>query len=380
MNFSVFLRLVPLFLSVFPLFAMDSVTFLDRGKEREDEGRIVLEASDGTAFEGRDGQYFIIRPESLRSKRSDDKEFAPYLWKEIKIRLKNEFPESGGWEIHETDNFFVVYLTSKAFAQWYGQLLEKLYKGYTSFWKGEGLTLKKPDFPLVAVVLTNSDQFIRFAKIEGFTMIPGQCAYYNKATNRIVMCDLTGSETQRQNDKSRASSRDIQTFLSQPNAAYNVASVIHEAVHLVGFNTGVHPRFAPVPLWLCEGLAVFHEVPDRGKKAGWSIAPKVNDNRLLWLRRYLRTQPAEPLQTVIRADKPFNEADSAGNSYAVAWGLTYYLAKQRPKDLAAYLKKMQTKTVLSKDSPEIRIEEFEKCFGSDWDKLTKECWNYLGKL
>lgn len=373
-------RVSLLLLFASPVLALDYVTFEHRGRQREEEGRIVIEAGDGIAFEARDGQYFIIPPQSLTDKRSDDKPFTPYPWREVKLRLQNEFPQTGGWNIYETDNFFVVYTTSRSFAQWYGTLLEKLYRGYTSFWKGQGIPLQKPAYPLVAVVLANSEQFIRFAGIEGFTMIQGQCAYYNKATNRIVMCDLSGLEAQRQNDRSRVSSRDIERFLSQPNAAFNVAAVIHEAVHSVGFNSGMHPRFAPVPLWVCEGLAVFHEVPDRGKKMGWSIAAKVNDNRLAGLKRYVRTQPTEPLQTIIRSDKPFNEVMSAGDSYAAAWGLTYYLIKQRPKELAVYLEKMQQKNVLTEDSPDIRIREFEECFGSDWEQLTNDCWDYLGKL
>ncbi|MDR1962774.1 MAG: DUF1570 domain-containing protein, partial [Planctomycetaceae bacterium] len=340
----------------------------------------VLEAQDGLAFEARDGQYFVVAPNSLRSRTSDEKLFTPYTQREIVKRLSEEFPESQGFDLLKTEHFFVLYTTSLGFAQWYGQLLEKLYAGFNSFWKEQGMTLSQSEFPMVAIVLSNPAKFLQYAQSEGFQLMRGQCAYYNKSTNRVVICDLSGLETYREGDKDRASTRDIQAFLNQPNAANNISAVIHEAVHLVGFSCGMHTRFAPNPLWLCEGLAVFHEVPDPGKKAGWSRTPKPNGRRLMTLKNYLQRNPPEPLQTMIRSDEPFNNVVTAADSYATAWGLTYYLAKRRPKELTAYLKKIQNKTILSEDSPDIRIQDFEDCFGNNWNKLLKDCIDYLRKL
>ncbi|MDR1140975.1 MAG: DUF1570 domain-containing protein [Planctomycetaceae bacterium] len=362
------------------LFALDYIEFSEHGKIRKEEGRIVLEAQDGFAFESRDGQYFVVPPDLLIARTSDEKSFKPYTQLEITERLKKEFPESQGFYLLETNHFFVIYTTSLGFAQWYGQLLEKLYTGYCSFWKEQGITLQPSEYPMVAVVLSNPSGFLRYAQSEGFQLMRGQCAYYNKSSNRVVMCDLSGLEAYREGDKDRASSRDIQAFLNQPNAANNISAVVHEAVHLVGFSCGMHTRFAPNPLWLCEGLAVFHEVPDSGKRAGWSRTPKPNFRRLSTLKDYLQQNPAEPLQIIIRNDAPFNNTVTAANSYAIAWGLTYYLAKRRSKEFTAYLKKMQKKTILSEDSPEIRIQDFEECFGNNWNKNLKDCIDYLKKL
>jgi hypothetical protein len=362
------------------VFALDYVEFSERGKTRKEEGRIILEAQDGLAFESRDGQYFVVPPDLLLSRTSDEKLFKPYTQREIVERLKEEFPESRGFHLFETNHFFVIYTTSLGFAQWYGQLLEKLYIGYHSFWKEQDIMLSQSPFPMVAIVHSNPSGFLRYAQSEGFQLMRGQCAYYNKSSNRVVMCDLSGLETYREGDKYRASARDIQVFLNQPNATNNISAVIHEAVHLVGFSCGMHTRFAPNPLWLCEGLAVFHEVPDSGKKIGWSRTPKPNFQRLNTLKNYLQQNPAEPLQTIIQSDMPFNNVATVTNSYAMAWGLTYYLIKRRPKEFTAYLKKLQEKTILSEDSPEIRIQDFEKCFGNNWNKLLKDCIDYLKKL
>jgi hypothetical protein len=383
MNFSIFFRVLPLFFMAGSAFALDYVKFEYRGKEREEAGRIVMRASDGIAFQARDGQFYVIAPDKMLAKpQQDDKEFKPYTKNEVLARLKKEFPESGGWKIFEKDRFIIVYTTSKAFAQWYAQLLEKLADGYISYWKGtqRKVPLERPKFPLVAVVLANFEEFRRFAGIEGFTMMQGQCAYYNKATNRIVLCDLSGLEANRKDDKKRVSHQEMQVFLDKPNAAFNIASAVHEAAHCIGFNCGMHPRFGPVPLWLCEGLAVFHEVPDKNSKSGWSASIKVNDNRLGDLRKYLNKNPDEPIQKMLQNDKVFQEADTALDNYAMAWGLTYYLVNKRPKDFAAYLEIIRQKKVTSPDSPEIRIQDFEKCFGNDWKQFYKDCGAYLKKL
>jgi hypothetical protein len=362
------------------VYALDYLEFQNRGQTWKEEGRIVLEAQDGLVLEGRDGHYFVIPPDKVISQHADNTPFTPFTTKEFVLRLETEFPESRGFRILNTEHFFIVYTTSLGFAQWYSQLLEKLYAGYQSFWKERGIALEQPEYPMVTIILSNREKFLQFAQSEGFQMMEGQCAYYNKLTNRITMYDLSGLETFREGDKDRASPRDIQAFLNQPKAANNIAAVIHEAVHLVGFSRGVHPRFAPNPLWLCEGLAMFHEVPDSARKAGWSQNPKPNIYRLNILKNYLQQHPKDTLQTIIRNDKPFNNPQTAANSYAAAWGLTYFLIKRRPKEFTAYLKKMMEKTMLSEDSPEIRIKDFETCFGNDWDKLSKDCAGYLKKL
>jgi len=153
----------------------------------------------------------------------------------------------------------------------------------------------------------------------------------------------------------------------------------------VGFNTGMHPRFAPIPVWMCEGLAIFHEVPNpstatRDRKA-WTVGPHVNTYRLVQLKKYLEKPHREsPFRNMIGNDNVFHRQETALDSYALAWGLTYYLVKKRPKELADYIARIQKKTMESEDNPEIRVKEFESCFGNDWDKFHKDFSNFLRRL
>jgi len=361
--------------------ALESIRFNHRDKERNEEGRIIYEAPEGLAFEARDGQLYVIKWENILTRKSDENPFIPYTKAEMIERLKEEFPPDKGFYYLEYDPFIVVYTTSRAFANWYGGLLQALHEQYVLRWKRLGVELTKPEFPMVAIVLSNEDRYRQYAMRDNVSLSKEQCAYYHKLTNRIAMYDMSGQQALQENNQRRANSTDIQRFLTQRQSYNNIMAVIHEAVHQVGFNTGMHPRFAPNPIWLCEGLAVFHEVPDTKNRRGWTPGPHVNGDRLERLKEYLRKQPLEsPIQKMIKEDKLFSRAETALDHYALAWGLIYYLDRKHPKELAAYLKRLQEKTPLSDDSGEIRIDDFESCFGSDWEKFYREFYDFLRRL
>ena len=90
-------------------------------------------------------------------------------------------------------------------------------------------------------------------------------------------------------------------------------------------------------------------------------------------------RPAQesPVLSMIREDKLFRQPESALDNYALAWGVTYFLVRTRPKEMATYLKRLQEQT---KDSVEIRVEDFESCFGDDWDKFYRDFAAYMRLL
>ena len=362
--------------------ALEYIRFTHDGKERNEEGRIIVDASDGIAFESRDGRLYVIEPENIVTRRSDDAPFIPYTKAEMLERLKVEFPQDKGYYHLDLPPFIVVYTTSRPFANLYGGILVKLYTQYVSFWKRLGVELTAPEYPMVAIVLSNEERFRQYAKEEGVDIFQEQRAYYHKWTNRIVLYDMSGIETFREGNQSRATLADIRRFLAHPSAYDNVMTVVHEAVHQVGFNTGMHPRHTPNPVWLHEGLAVLHEVPDLRDSSGWTLGqPHINYPRLQQLRRYLGRQHMEsPIIKMIQDDKLFSTPATALDNYALAWGVTYYLVKRRPKELAAYLRILQAKTPESEDNGTIRIKEFESCFGSDWNTFDKDFLNFIRRL
>ena len=383
--FVMFPAFLILTLTQFPAssWALEYVHFQHHGHERTEEGRIILEErTTGIALESRGGQLYFIEQADIIDRRSDDTPFTPYAKAEMIDRLKKEFPPSEGYHYLDTSGpFIVIYTTSRAFAIQYNRLLERLHEQYVLYWKRLGVELTEPQFPMTAVVLSNEERYRHYAKQDNTPLLKEQRAYYHKHTNRIAVYDTSGQQAFQEGNQRRATAGDSQSFLTQPGSIHNITSVIHEAVHQVGYNTGMHPRHAPNPVWLCEGLAVLHEVPDLRHRSGWTPGPHINRPRLDQLRQYLgKTRLVSPIQNMIQDDKLFAKPATALDNYALAWGVTYYLVKKRPKELAAYLNILQAKTPDSDDSPEIRIKDFESCFGDDWTKFYREFHDFIRKL
>ncbi|MDR1924270.1 MAG: DUF1570 domain-containing protein [Planctomycetaceae bacterium] len=358
---------------------MDYVEFNHFGKVRYEEGEVLIEARDGIVFCSRDGQYFVIPPNQLVSRSDDDKLFSPYPIREHVKRLEAEFPQSRGYRMMEKEHFLIVYTTSRGFAQWYSRILERTCSSFKFYWTARGIKLTEPKFPLVAIIYSNRDEFFKHAESEGLKLSQNIYAYYNKLTNRVVVCDLAGFEMYNEAN-GKIDAKTTSQLLRQPGAAQNIASVVHEAIHQVSMNNGMQQRFAPYPLWVAEGIALFHEVPDTKDSLGWTSTPKVNRERLITLRNYFKKNPIDPIQKIIKEDTLLRDSNTSADNYAMSWGLTYFLTKSRQKQFVKYLKILATKSPQSEDSPEIRMKEFEECFGDDWEKFYRDCDNFLKKL
>ncbi|MDR0391872.1 MAG: DUF1570 domain-containing protein [Planctomycetaceae bacterium] len=379
MIFRSFFIFASIFLFVSNSFGLEYIEFRHFGAVRNESGEVLIEAQDGLVFKARDGQYFVITPENLISRKEDNKPFKAYSMREHIQRLELEFPRDAGYRIMERPHFLIVYTTSSGFAQWYSRLLERVCKGFNFFWNNSGLNLTDPEFPLVAIIYSNRDDFFKHAESEGLKLSRNILAYYSKLTNRVVLCDLAGVEAARGNGK-KSDSRPISQFLRQPDALFNIATVVHEATHQVSMNNGMQQRFAPYPLWVAEGVALFHETPDAKDSLGWNLSPKVNKIRLRDLRNYLQKKPIDPIQKMLKDDNLLRDSNTVVDNYAMAWGLTYFLTKTKKTQLCDYLKKLAEKDPQSEDSPEIRINEFEEHFGNDWEKFYKDYDKFIQKL
>lgn len=381
-------------LAALPVFAaetMEKIAFSDDGTRREVEGRILKEYSNAIILQGRDGQNWVIKSENLSHREKTGAEFKPFTPKELEEELLKEFPKSAGFDVLQSRSkrYVIVYNTSRAYAAWAGMLFDRLAVDYPKFWGRRGFELNKNEFPLVAVIFSDSALFRRYAIHDtGMENIDMIAAYYNKLTNRMILRDLVGLEKylapNASDSKRKLRRAQLAELLDRPGAAHNIATIIHEATHQIGFNCGMHDRLAMAayPLWLCEGFAVFHEVPDRDADVGWSVKVKINDLRLPVLLKFFARQSQNPLPMIVQDDSLLRKGETAAYGYALAWGLTFYLSqsKDRKEQFFKYLKKMGEKDADSKDSPEIRKKDFEECFGDDWDKLYVDFVRYIKTL
>ncbi len=347
--------------------AVDHVVYRDDGEERTVSGKVVVTAKDGgLLLLTRDSALQAIEPKDLVKHTTDDEKFVPFSTSEIDERLLAELP--AGFRTHKTAHYVICHNTSRAYAQWCGGLFERLYWAFGNFWTRKGLKLHDPDFPLVAVVFADRASYARYAQGELGEASGSVIGYYSLRSNRMNMVDLTGVAGLRRPGDRRRSSAQINAMLSRPQATQTVATVIHEATHQLAFNRGLQTRYADIPLWISEGIAVYFETPDLRSSKGWRTIGKVNRARLATFRKYAARRPSDSLVTLLSNDDRFRNSKSAGVAYAETWALNFFLINQREKQFLAYLRGLSEKSQLVWDTPEERLDEFRRAFG-DLDEL-----------
>ncbi|MEX2173370.1 MAG: DUF1570 domain-containing protein [Pirellulaceae bacterium] len=355
--------------------ALDYVTHLQHGKSVELAGKIEVEAEDGgVLLLAPDGVLWPLPKQQIVSRREDDKPFVPLGRDELAAKLAAELP--AGFRIHQTRHYLICYNTSAAYAQWVGSLYEGLFTAFYNYWERRGATLHEPPFPLVALVFDSRDAYAEFSRAElgeaGRTII----GHYSLSTNRMTMYDLTGVE-EHQLAGDRNSQARINQILSQPGAERTVATIVHEATHQLAFNSGLQVRFADIPFWLSEGIAIYFETPDLQSPKGWRNIGGVNRVNLINFRKSLRKREADGLVALLSDDQRFREAETAAAAYAEAWALTYFLLRTRKDEYAKYVQSLAEQTPLADVAPEQRLAEFKKFFGDDLPRLEAEFLRYM---
>jgi hypothetical protein len=359
----------------------ENVTFLLKGQKQTVRGRTIVEAADGgILFQGVDGVLWSIERNELQGREKLETPFKPLTPAELSEQMLAELPTN--FRSYATPHYVICYNTSRAYAQWTGSLLERLYKAFTSYWQRQGLDVHEPEFPLGVVVFADRQSYDQASR-EDLPMGTGSIiGFYSLRSNRINMFDLTGSEAvAKQNNSAnrRGSMREINQMLSQPAATPLVATVVHEATHQIAFNCGLQTRYADIPLWLCEGMAVYFEAPDLASRSGWQGIGRVNYPRLEKFRANLPNWRDGSLEEMLRDSKRFRDPHTAVDAYADAWALNYYLIKYATKAYTAYLKDLSEKHPLIDDSPQKRLAEFRKHFG-DLRKLEQDFLKQMSRV
>ena len=355
--------------------------------EKEYVGKILIEdAAGGFMLIARDGKITQFTADDVISREMNDDVFVPYTKNEISELLLKEFGPN--FKTYTVGPYVIVYNTSLEYVKWCAALLDRHYEKFREVWSGFGLKLQKPEFPLVVVLLENKAQFKDYGRSElGDGFISEMNAYYHLMTNRVVLCDLTGIESGAQSGK-RATAAMIRKITTRPRAGYNISAIMHEASHQIGFNTGMFQRFAPTPLWLLEGIAMMHELPDiHNPKQTESGEPKVNKERLRQLNGFinadpiLKSNPYVRIQSMLESDDLIrNKNNTALMHYGLSWSICYYLYKKKPKEFSQYLQIMTSQQILDEYPVRNRVDDFEKTFGNNREKFSKDYMKFIKSL
>lgn len=359
--------------------AADQLTIKQNEQQQALTGKVVVTAQDGgVLLMTGDGMLWPITPAELIKHETDEKPFAPLTADALTKKLLADLP--AGFDTHVTAHYLICFNTSRAYAQWCGALFERLYKGFTNFWSQRGFKLHEPEMPLVVLVFADRDAYAAHSKAELGENAGNVIGFYSLKSNRVTMYDLTGVESVRQAGDKRGSTAQINQMLMRPEAESMVATVIHEATHQLAFNCGLQQRYADIPLWVCEGMAIYFETPDLGSGKGWRTIGALNRTRLVKFRQYQASRPADSLLSMIADDKRFRDGRQALDAYAEAWAFNYFLLRQRPKQYQAYLEILAKKTPLVSDEPAERLQEFKACFGDNLQALELEFLRHIERI
>ena len=355
---------------------MDVITWRHEDQSKTSEGRITATHETGVILQTPDGMMWPITNDEIVSRERNEQDFLLLNESQLSQRLLSELP--AGFKIHKTAHYVICYNTSRAYAQWCGSLYERLYRGFVNYWSQRGIKIHEPAQPMVAVVFDSQASFARYSDRELGAATSSVIGYYSMQTNRVAMYDLTGTSAQSGN--SRGSVHQINQVLSRPGAEWTVATIVHEATHQLAFNCGMQQRYADIPLWISEGLAIYFETPDLGSSKGWRSIGKVNQTRLSRARQVLSQSNQAVLPDLLSSDDSFRKSASALDSYALAWSLNFYLLKRYPSEYTNFLKQLSAREAL-KDPPKgARIEEFHRYFGDDLHQFEREFRKFISEL
>jgi hypothetical protein len=239
---------------------------------------------------------------------------------------------------------------------------EELYQRFRNYFSSRGISLAEPEFAMVAVVLNTRQEFDLFL-VRHSAPDSNVLGYYSPRSNRII--------TYQPGVSASGHSIDLQ----------DLSTIVHEATHQTAYNTGIHSRYSVTPRWASEGLAVMFESRGVNNSAYFGRREeRIHQDQLSTLLR-ADTQSDSTLPTVaqlIANDDSFRS--DPGYSYALAWGLTFYLAENHPREYVRYLERMASVADFDDYGSAQRLNDFADAFGGNVDDLEHRMWRYLKKL
>jgi len=357
-----------------PVAAHARFTVEGSGGRREVEGRVIVESLDGAALvETPDGRLELLQSDAIRDRTDMPEPPEEVEPRAFARRVIAELP--AGFDYVLTKHYLVCHDTSKGYAQWCASLFERLHEAFVNYWRRAGLEPSGVERPLVVVVFADRERYEAFAAADLGAAADRVVGYYNLLSNRVTTFDLTGRDGP--GGGATGAGRAGLEVLASPAAAGLVSTLVHEATHQMAFNTGLHRRLAPVPLWVSEGVATYFETPDLSAGRGWRGLGGVNRSRA---ERFLAAARPVRLGPLVTDDAPFRDPDAALDAYAGAWALTAFLLQTRKDDFVAYQRILAAKMPLGEDSPAVRRADFVAAFGVDPEALDEPVARYVARL
>lgn len=292
----------------------------------------------------------------------------------FRTSLSTEFGR--GYEVSGTTHYLVCAPTGRA--RIYADLFEKIYRDVDQFYRVRDFPVARPDVPLVAVVFASRKSFLEYCVRDNVPPTQSLQGYYSLVTNRVALFDETGSF--------RSTSHSPQAIPPTITALSGISgqtasTIVHEAIHQVGYNIGVHTRLGETPLWMVEGMATVLEPASMRTRNGIDRAmERINRERYDWFhQQHLPKRSSGSLAQLVASDAMFRRQTLS--AYSEAWAFTFFLLENpaRRKQLTAYLQSVASRDSAISYPAKERLSDFEAAFG-DIARVEIEFLRYMARL
>lgn len=324
--------------------------------DRRVEGTPLAWSKQQVMLLARDGRLWDFAPNQSRNFRKISSTFSSYSAGEMRAALEREL--RGKLVVTGTGHYLVAHPQGKD--DW-AQRFEELYRSCVHYFGQREMRVREPSFPLVAIVWGRREDFVRYAAADGTQVQENVLGFYSPTTNRVMLYD------QHLGDRRL-------TFFA------NESTIVHEATHQMAFNTGVHNRFAPTPMWLAEGLGGMFEATGVWN---WRQYPdrrdRVNRLRLVEFRIWRKHgRETGDFVKLLGSDRSFQANPSA--SYAEAWAWVFFLTERYPRQFSEYVRRVASRKDFEPYPLARRMSDFSGAFGTDLRMLEKHCLNFIDSL
>ncbi|MCX7385400.1 MAG: DUF1570 domain-containing protein [Planctomycetales bacterium] len=272
--------------------------------------------------------------------------------------------------ITETAHYVVCSNSAPEYVEFCGKLLEVVFDQYFLFMAEQKIEVTAPIQRLPIVIFASSGEFQTFAAKQhpeiSFADTPG---YYSVTDNQTLLLDLTG-------DRSVRSASTIRRRLSEK--PLQVATVVHEAVHQLAFNSGLQVRMADNPLWISEGLAMYFETTSSRSSLLWNRPGLVNRRHQPGFMKLLDDHHVSgTMNTLIESDSAFMDSAEMPAAYGKAWALTHFLVREKKVEMQKYLVTLSQRKPMVGLNDAARTQEFLAAFGKLPDEMEEELVSYI---
>jgi hypothetical protein len=337
----------------------DEITVVDDEQRQVTiDARWVAEGKGAVLLERRDGRWEGVPAERIVH-RTPRKMPPAYTAEELAQRLRTEFDAQR--LVTKVESPFVIALVAarpvdqRSARRWNAQLkramrfLHGMQKGFIDFAKDAQVELSEPKFPFVVVIFEDDDEFNRHVAVQtdGQGLSAEKIAsFYDLLTNRLAL-----------------RLRECRRFTTP----------LHEAIHQQAHNRGLLTRLAPVPAWFNEGLATGFEGDGERVKSG----PQSLNRKYAAIALQAQTTS---WTDIVRQDTAFQGDILAGEAYAQAWALHWWLYTRHRDRYRALLRDYSQLEPLTEVSPDDRQRRFEEIVGQTPDELRSDFERTVGRL